>query len=62
MAQGPTFDPPSNPPLRAPTCPACGKQMQLARAEPSPRYTNLDRHIFACECGEKAEFLVARKE
>jgi hypothetical protein len=47
---------------QAPKCSACGKQMRLERVEPHSRYTNLDRHIFACECGERSEFLVARRE
>ena len=60
MAQDPVNPPVHEP--QTPKCPACGKQMRLDRAVPDSRYTNLDRHIFACECGERSELLVAHKE
>jgi hypothetical protein len=61
MAQGPIESMPDSSP-QAPKCSACGMQMRPERLELHSRYTNLDRHIFACECGLETELLVARKE
>jgi hypothetical protein len=45
-----------------PVCPACGKTMRLALAVPSLIFINLDECQYKCECGEKADYLIARNE
>jgi hypothetical protein len=42
-------------------CPACGKTMRLALAMPSPIYVNLDDCKFKCECGQEADYIIARE-
>jgi C4-type Zn-finger protein len=49
-------------PIKASTCPACGKTMRLTRCEPSPRYTNMVQMTFHCECGVTTHSLVADKD
>jgi hypothetical protein len=36
--------------------------MRLALAVPSPIFTNLDECRYQCECGEEADYLIARLE
>jgi hypothetical protein len=59
MAQGP-IDP--SVPDSTPQAPKAPPADAVGRVELHSRYTNLDRHIFACECGLETELLVARKE
>ena len=43
-------------------CQTCGEQMQLVRARPDQRFTNLDVATYVCDCGEDADLFIARKE
>jgi hypothetical protein len=54
--------PVSVPSPHKPLCQACGKQMRLVTVAPFPRYTNIDVHDYACECGDgsNGQFFVAR--
>jgi hypothetical protein len=45
-----------------PVCPACGKTMRLAVAVPSPVFINLDECRYRCECGEEADYIIARPD
>jgi len=36
--------------------------MRLALAKPHPRFVNLDNCIYQCDCGEEAEYVMARPE
>jgi hypothetical protein len=50
----------SPPPPHTPLCTACGKQMRLLQSRPSVSYVNLDDCTFKCECGERADYVMAR--
>jgi hypothetical protein len=53
---------PGPPPARGKTCRACGKSMRLVSVEPDTRYTNLDRHDCACDCGWVETFFVLKPD
>jgi hypothetical protein len=53
---------PTSPPHAIPICPACGKDMRLIVSEPIVHYINLDTCTFECECGQTADYVVARKD
>jgi hypothetical protein len=46
-------------PRHAPSCPNCGARMRLVRVQPDRNYSNLDRRLYICECGENATNLEA---
>jgi hypothetical protein len=53
--------PPAPPPAHDKACRACGKPMRLVSV-PDPRYTNLDRHNYACDCGKDTVFFVRKPD
>jgi hypothetical protein len=36
--------------------------MRLASVEPDPRYSNLDRINYVCDCGHSSDGMIARKD
>jgi hypothetical protein len=36
--------------------------MRVVGARPSPHFVNLDERMYACECGEKENFVIAQTE
>src|SRR5262249_42980015 len=60
LAQTELLLPPSEPIERG-TCPRCGKQMHFTDVERHPRYSNLDRQNFTCDCGYNTYDFVAQK-
>jgi hypothetical protein len=53
---------PTSPHRGKPVCPACGETMRLVLAVPSVIFINLDECRYECECGEEADYLIARRE
>jgi len=45
-----------------PTCQSCGKQMRVVSAEPSPRFVNVDRWSYRCDCGETWHAFIAKED
>jgi hypothetical protein len=43
-------------------CATCCKKMRPVRSRPDQRYPGMDVVIFACDCGQDDERLIARRE
>ncbi len=50
----------SKAPTISQTCPQCGAEMRLARKEPAPGSSTLERLFFECKCGHTAGTMRAK--